>query len=49
MLVVMGFPRSREDEALMCVEINSVEMAMEWLFSHLDAPTKEYYELVQVK
>ncbi|KAF8411336.1 hypothetical protein HHK36_003883 [Tetracentron sinense] len=34
MIVEMGFSRSRAEEALRQVGTNSVEMAMEWLFSH---------------
>ncbi|XVF36563.1 hypothetical protein REPUB_Repub19eG0068300 [Reevesia pubescens] len=33
-IVEMGFSRSRAEEALRQVESNSVELAMEWLFSH---------------
>eukprot|EP00850_Spirogloea_muscicola_P012629 SM000082S22871 [mRNA] locus=s82:404008:421363:+ [translate_table: standard] len=33
-IVEMGFPRERAEEALRRVGTNSVEMAMEWLFSH---------------
>ncbi|KAJ7557451.1 hypothetical protein O6H91_05G127400 [Diphasiastrum complanatum] len=33
-IVEMGFSRSRAEEALRRVETNSVELAMEWLFSH---------------
>ena len=38
---------SRVDEALRRVEENSVELAMEWLFSHLKEPTQEDDELAQ--
>lgn len=34
MIVEMGFSRSRAEEALRQVGTNSVELAMEWLFSH---------------
>ncbi|KAL5714333.1 HECT-type E3 ubiquitin transferase [Ranunculus cassubicifolius] len=34
MIVEMGFTRSRAEEALRQVGTNSVELAMEWLFSH---------------
>jgi E3 ubiquitin-protein ligase HUWE1 len=34
MIVEMGFSRSRAEEALRQVGSNSVELAMEWLFSH---------------
>ncbi|XP_042508612.1 E3 ubiquitin-protein ligase UPL2-like [Macadamia integrifolia] len=34
MIVEMGFSRARAEEALRQVGTNSVEMAMEWLFSH---------------
>lgn len=33
-IVEMGFPRARAEEALRQVGSNSVELAMEWLFSH---------------
>ncbi|GAV85395.1 UBA domain-containing protein/DUF913 domain-containing protein [Cephalotus follicularis] len=33
-IVEMGFTRSRAEEALRQVDSNSVELAMEWLFSH---------------
>jgi E3 ubiquitin-protein ligase HUWE1 len=33
-IVEMGFSRTRAEEALRRVDSNSVEMAMEWLFSH---------------
>ncbi|XXG55804.1 hypothetical protein AAC387_Pa03g3392 [Persea americana] len=35
-IVEMGFSRSRAEEALRQVRTNSVEMAMEWLVSHLE-------------
>ena len=44
MMVDMGFPRSREEEALRHVEKNSVELDMEWLFSHTEEPSQEYYK-----
>ncbi|CAI9291737.1 unnamed protein product [Lactuca saligna] len=34
MIVEMGFPRSRAEDALRQVGSNSVELATEWLFSH---------------
>ncbi len=34
MIVEMGFSRARAEEALRQVDNSSVEMAMEWLFSH---------------
>jgi len=34
MIVEMGFSQVRTEEALSQVDNNSVEMAMEWLFSH---------------
>ncbi|KAK4341923.1 hypothetical protein RND71_037739 [Anisodus tanguticus] len=40
-IVDMGFSRARAEEALRRVETNSVEMAMEWLFSHAEDPTQE--------
>lgn len=47
MIVDMGFPRSRAEEALRRVETNSVEMAMEWLFNHPEEPAQEDDELAQ--
>lgn len=47
MMVDMGFPRSRAEEALRRVETNSVELAMEWLFSHPEEPAQEDDELAQ--
>ena len=41
----MEFPRSREEEALRRVETNNGELAMEWLFSHLEGPSQEDYEI----
>ncbi|CAL5213878.1 unnamed protein product [Lathyrus oleraceus] len=46
-IVEMGFSRARAEEALRRVETNSVEMAMEWLFSHADDPVQEDDELAQ--
>ncbi|KEH31409.1 E3 ubiquitin-protein ligase UPL1-like protein [Medicago truncatula] len=46
-IVEMGFSRARAEEALRRVETNSVEMAMEWLFSHADDPIQEDDELAQ--
>ncbi|CAA3019978.1 E3 ubiquitin- ligase UPL1-like [Olea europaea subsp. europaea] len=44
-IVEMGFSRARAEEALRRVETNSVEMAMEWLFSHADEPVQDDDEL----
>ncbi|CAL5402632.1 unnamed protein product [Camellia sinensis] len=46
-IVEMGFTRARAEEALRRVETNSVEMAMEWLFSHVDDPVQEDDELAR--
>ncbi|XP_014507028.1 E3 ubiquitin-protein ligase UPL1 isoform X1 [Vigna radiata var. radiata] len=46
-IVEMGFSRARAEEALRRVETNSVEMAMEWLFSHADDPVQEDDELAR--
>ncbi|CAL1353898.1 unnamed protein product [Linum trigynum] len=46
-IVEMGFSRARAEEALRRVEANSVEMAMEWLFSHADDPVQEEDELAR--
>ncbi|KAI6688704.1 hypothetical protein NL676_025532 [Syzygium grande] len=46
-IVEMGFTRARAEEALRRVETNSVEMAMEWLFSHAEDPVQEDDELAQ--
>ncbi|KAL2343611.1 hypothetical protein Fmac_004896 [Flemingia macrophylla] len=46
-IVEMGFSRARAEEALRRVETNSVEMAMEWLFSHSDDPVQEDDELAR--
>ncbi|XP_039689425.1 E3 ubiquitin-protein ligase UPL1 isoform X3 [Medicago truncatula] len=46
-IVEMGFSRARAEEALRRVETNSVELAMEWLFSHADDPIQEDDELAQ--
>ncbi|XP_077221899.1 LOW protein: E3 ubiquitin ligase-like protein isoform X2 [Tasmannia lanceolata] len=43
----MGFTRARAEEALRRVETNSVEMAMEWLFSHAEDPVQEDDELAR--
>ncbi|XP_054788719.1 E3 ubiquitin-protein ligase UPL2-like [Prosopis cineraria] len=45
-IVEMGFPRSRAEEALRQVGSNSVELAMEWLFSHPE-DTQEDDELAR--
>ncbi|KAJ6886418.1 E3 ubiquitin-protein ligase UPL1-like isoform X1 [Populus alba x Populus x berolinensis] len=47
MIVEMGFTRARAEEALRRVETNSVEMAMEWLFSHAEDPVQEDDELAR--
>ncbi|CAL1384749.1 unnamed protein product [Linum trigynum] len=46
-IVEMGFSRARAEEALRRVEANSVEMAMEWLFSHADDPVQDDDELAR--
>nr|DAD23683.1 TPA_asm: hypothetical protein HUJ06_025146 [Nelumbo nucifera] len=46
-IVEMGFTRARAEEALRRVETNSVEMAMEWLFSHVEDPVQEDDELAR--
>ncbi|KAF3795858.1 E3 ubiquitin-protein ligase [Nymphaea thermarum] len=46
MIVEMGFSRTRAEEALRQVGTNSVEMAMEWLFSHPEE-TQEDDELAR--
>ncbi|KAI3828362.1 hypothetical protein L1987_02463 [Smallanthus sonchifolius] len=46
-IVEMGFTRGRAEEALRRVEANSVEMAMEWLFTHADDPVQEDDELAR--
>ncbi|KAL8490394.1 hypothetical protein ACS0TY_025562 [Phlomoides rotata] len=45
-IVEMGFSRSRAEEALRQVGTNSVELAMEWLFSHSEE-TQEDDELAR--
>ena len=47
MMVDMRFPRSREEDTLRCVETNSVELAMEWIFSHHEEPPQEDYKIAQ--
>ncbi|KAA8523540.1 hypothetical protein F0562_009963 [Nyssa sinensis] len=46
-IVEMGFTRARAEEALGRVETNSVEMAMEWLFSHVEDPVQDDDELAR--
>ncbi|XP_050371147.1 E3 ubiquitin-protein ligase UPL1 isoform X2 [Argentina anserina] len=46
-IMEMGFSRARAEEALRRVETNSVEMAMEWLFSHPEDPVQEDDELAR--
>ncbi|XP_019051618.1 PREDICTED: E3 ubiquitin-protein ligase UPL1-like isoform X2 [Nelumbo nucifera] len=46
-IVEMGFTRARAEEALRRVETNSVEMAMEWLFSHAEDSVQEDDELAR--
>uniref|UniRef100_A0A5B6YM25 HECT-type E3 ubiquitin transferase n=1 Tax=Davidia involucrata TaxID=16924 RepID=A0A5B6YM25_DAVIN len=46
-IVEMGITRARAEEALRRVETNSVEMAMEWLFSHVEDPVQEDDELAR--
>jgi ubiquitin carboxyl-terminal hydrolase 5/13 len=38
-LMVMGFSKNRATRALLSTKNNGVEVAMEWLFSHMDDPT----------
>ncbi|CBI39751.3 unnamed protein product, partial [Vitis vinifera] len=45
--VEMGFTRARAEEALRRVETNSVELAMEWLFSRPEDPVQEDDELAR--
>ncbi|GFZ07365.1 LOW protein: E3 ubiquitin ligase-like protein [Actinidia rufa] len=47
-IVEMGFTRERAEEALRRVETNSVEMAMEWLFNHVEDPVQDDDEMIQV-
>ncbi|XP_016486388.2 LOW QUALITY PROTEIN: E3 ubiquitin-protein ligase UPL2-like [Nicotiana tabacum] len=46
-IVEMGFSRSRAEEALRQVGSNSVELAMEWLFSHPEEAPQEDDELAR--
>uniref|UniRef100_A0A1J3I3S5 HECT-type E3 ubiquitin transferase n=2 Tax=Noccaea caerulescens TaxID=107243 RepID=A0A1J3I3S5_NOCCA len=46
-IVEMGFSRSRAEDALRRVGTNSVEMAMEWLFTHPEDPVQEDDDLAQ--
>ena len=46
-IVEMGFSRARAEEALRRVETNSVEMAMEWLFSHPEDSVMEDDDLAR--
>lgn len=46
-IVEMGFTRARAEEALRRVETNSVELAMEWLFSRPEDPVQEDDELAR--
>ncbi|KAI9119333.1 hypothetical protein K1719_010008 [Acacia pycnantha] len=46
-IVEMGLSKSQAEEALWCVEANSVGMAMEWLFSHTDDIVQEDDELAR--
>ncbi|KAG7649782.1 Ubiquitin-associated domain [Arabidopsis thaliana x Arabidopsis arenosa] len=47
MIVEMGFSRSRAEIALRRVGTNSVEMAMDWLFTNPEQPVQEDDELAQ--
>lgn len=47
LIVEMGFSRERAQEVLRHVESNSVEMAMEWLFSHPEVPGQESDDLAR--
>ncbi|CAD5316819.1 unnamed protein product [Arabidopsis thaliana] len=46
-IVEMGFSRSRAEDALRRVGTNSVEMAMDWLFTNPEDPVQEDDELAQ--
>ncbi|XP_010542518.1 PREDICTED: E3 ubiquitin-protein ligase UPL1-like isoform X2 [Tarenaya hassleriana] len=46
-IVEMGFSRARAEESLRRIGTNSVEMAMEWLFSHPEDPVQEDDELAR--
>ncbi|KAI4388584.1 hypothetical protein MLD38_000898 [Melastoma candidum] len=46
-IIEMGFTRARAEEALRRVETNSVEMAMEWLFTHAEDPVQDDDELAR--
>ncbi|XP_071741749.1 E3 ubiquitin-protein ligase UPL2-like [Rutidosis leptorrhynchoides] len=46
-IVEMGFTRARAEEALRQVGSNSVELAMEWLFSHPEEVVEEDDELAR--
>ncbi|KAG7953992.1 hypothetical protein I3843_12G138000 [Carya illinoinensis] len=46
-IVEMGFTRARAEEALRRGETTSIEMAMEWLFSHAEDPVQEDDELAR--
>ncbi|XP_071715402.1 E3 ubiquitin-protein ligase UPL1-like [Rutidosis leptorrhynchoides] len=46
-IVEMGFTRARAEEALRQVGTNSVELAMEWLFSHPEEVQEEDDELAR--
>ncbi|KAM7259413.1 hypothetical protein ACFE04_015154 [Oxalis oulophora] len=46
-IVEMGFPRNRAEEALRQVGSNSVELAMEWLFTHPEEVQEEDDELAR--
>ena len=47
LLLLLLYHMSGEKKALRCVEPNSVEMAMEWLFNHLKELVQEEDELSQ--
>lgn len=46
-IVEMGFTRARAEEALRRVETNSVEMATDWLVSHIEDSVQEDDELAR--
>lgn len=46
-IVEMGFSRARAEEALRSIGTNSVEMAMDWLFSHPEEHVQEDVQLAQ--
>ncbi|KAJ1685644.1 hypothetical protein LUZ63_017034 [Rhynchospora breviuscula] len=47
LIVEMGFPRARAEEALRQVGTNSVEIAMDWLVSHQEEPQEDDDDLAR--